>query len=219
VQAGKLSPTQVEVLVALAGIAPPWRLSGGGALAGFYTQHRETRDLDLFWRTSDLEAVHGDVSRRLASAGFTAEVLQSSPAFRRVRAARGADVVVVDLVADPVATVADPGDQQLGTVRIVVDAPHEILVNKLCALLSRSELRDLEDVRALLGAGLDLSQALGDAPKKDAGFSPLTLAWVLRELPIDALGRAVGRAPSECEPLRRFRDDLVRDVLALAKPG
>jgi hypothetical protein len=61
-----------------------------------------------------------------------------------------------------------------------VDNRHEILASKLATLLERSETRDLADVKALLDAGGDLESALRDAPMKDAGFSPLTLAWVLR---------------------------------------
>jgi hypothetical protein len=34
-----------------AGIDPHWTLTGGGALAGVHLGHRETRDLDLFWRS------------------------------------------------------------------------------------------------------------------------------------------------------------------------
>jgi hypothetical protein len=45
----KLSAIQERVLVALAALRPPWTLTGGGALVGFYTKHRETRDLDLFF--------------------------------------------------------------------------------------------------------------------------------------------------------------------------
>jgi hypothetical protein len=52
---GKLSELQERVLVALAGIDPPWTLSGGAVLAGFHTAHRETRDLDLFWQRSSSE--------------------------------------------------------------------------------------------------------------------------------------------------------------------
>jgi hypothetical protein len=78
-----------------------------------------------------------------------------------------------------------------------VDQPHEILVTKLCALLGRSELRDLEDVRALLDAEGDLARALADAPRKEAGFSPVTLAWVLEQLPVAAMGRALGRTADE----------------------
>ena len=65
---------------------------------------------------------------------------------------------------------------------IHVDTPHEILINKLCALLSRGETRDLVDVDALLTAGGDLERALADASRKDGGFSALTLAWVLQSL-------------------------------------
>ena len=45
---GKLPAMQVRILGTLAGLTPRWTLSGGGALAGVYTQHRTTRDLDLF---------------------------------------------------------------------------------------------------------------------------------------------------------------------------
>jgi hypothetical protein len=83
----------------------------------------------------------------------------------------------------------------------------EILVTKLCALLSHSELRDLEDVRAL-----------ADAPRKEAGFSPVTLAWVLEQLPVAAMGRALGRAADEVRGLEAFRQKLVGEILASAKP-
>ncbi len=216
---GRLTSAQVEVLRALAGIVPAWRLGGGAALAGFYTRHRGTRDLDLFWPGKDLAQLDSEILRRLAAAGFAGQVLQRDPAFCRLRVARGPDVVIVDLVADPVPTVADPAEHALGDVQILVDPPHEILVTKLCALLSRSELRDLEDVRALLDAGEDLVRALADAPRKDAGFSPVTLAWLLEQLPIAAMGRAVGRTGDDIRALEAFRQKLVGEILAAAKPG
>jgi hypothetical protein len=51
VSGGRLSPLQRRILKALAGLSPPWTLTGGGALVGFHLGHRETRDLDLFWRS------------------------------------------------------------------------------------------------------------------------------------------------------------------------
>ena len=215
----RLTPLQLEVLRAVAGIIPAWRLAGGAALAGFHTRHRGTRDLDLFWLGKDLGQLDAEILRRLGAAGFAGQVLQRDPAFCRLRVARGPDVVVVDLVADPVPTVADPAEHELGDVRILVDQPHEILVTKLCALLSRSELRDLEDVRALLDAEGDLARALADAPRKQAGFSPVTLAWVLEQLPVAAMGRALGRTADEIRGLEVFRQGLVGRVLAAAKPG
>jgi hypothetical protein len=38
-----------------------WTLSGGGALAGVHTQHRTTRDLDLFYRDDLVEQVLAQV--------------------------------------------------------------------------------------------------------------------------------------------------------------
>lgn len=106
-----------------------------------------------------------------------------------------------------------------GPVRIRVDAPNEILVNKLCTLLGRAEFRDLVDVRALLAAGGDLARALGDAPRKDGGFSPLTLAWVLRGLPVSAMGEEEGTGPADAQELARFRDDLVGRLTDAARPA
>jgi hypothetical protein len=215
---GRLTPLQEDVLHVLAGIVPPWRLAGGAALAAFYTRHRSTRDLDLFWPGESLAALDVEVRRRLVSAGFSVQVLQRDPAFCRLRVARASEVLVVDLVADPVPAVADPLEQGFGDARILVDAPHEILVAKLCALLSRSELRDLEDVRALLDGGGDLDRALADAPRKDAGFSPVTLAWVLAQLPVAAMSSALGRTAHESRALEDFRERLVAAVLGAARP-
>jgi hypothetical protein len=92
--------------------------------------------------------------------------------------------------------------QHIGNIQ--VDPPQEILANKLCVLLSRSELRDLVDVYALEGAGLRVEDALPMAEKKDAGLTPAQLAWVLSQIDLASLpeGEPVLRdAPST--PTRR----------------
>jgi hypothetical protein len=79
--------------------------------------------------------------------------------------------------------------QLLGKIsigRIVIDSAQEILANKLCALLSRTEVRDLVDVARLEEAGNDPMAALGLAFRKDAGMSAGQLAWVLSSFPIPA---------------------------------
>jgi hypothetical protein len=55
-------------------------------------------------------------------------------------------------------------------VTFLVDSPHQILVNELCALLGRSEPRDVEDIMVLLDRGGDLPRALRDCPQQDGGF-------------------------------------------------
>lgn len=216
---GRLSSLQERVLVVLAGLDPPWTLSGGAALAGFHTRHRETRDLDLFWQSrSELGNVALDARRRMEQAGLEVAVVQTAVAFCRLGVREGVDSVVVDLVADPVPLAEAPRPVTVQGATFLVDTPHQILVNKLCALLSRSEVRDLVDVKALLEAGGDLRRALMDCPQQDGGFSPLTLAWSMRGLPLRRLAAALGFAPEVVDELERFRDELVDRILAEARP-
>ncbi len=175
----RLNDLQVRILKVLAPAEVEWTLTGGAALAGFYLGHRATEDLDLFFHgRAALDEAPAVLEGLLREAGLSVETLTRAPSFLRLAVRDDAARVVVDLVAEPVPFIEAP---------IVVDGtrldtPHEILVNKLCALVSRSELRDLEDVRALVAAGGDLDRALGDAPKKDGGFSPMTLAWLLEQV-------------------------------------
>ncbi len=217
--AGRLTGLQERVLIALAAIDPPWTLSGGGALVGFHTRHRETRDLDLFWQArTRLDDLGDDVVTVLRRAGLDVAVLQTAEAFVRLDVRDPTGSVLVDLVADPVPLAESPRREALGGISILVDTPHQILVNKLCALLSRSELRDLVDVQALLDAGGDLARALADCPRQDGGFSPLTLAWSLGGLAIRPLAARLGWPEQRTGELDRFREDLVARILTAARP-
>src|SRR5262249_7577428 len=92
---------------------------------------------------------------------------------------RGPESIVIDLVREYVEQ-ALPEKPVINGIR--VDPPEEILANKLCALLSRSEVRDLVDVRALEMAGYPLEGALKAAAAKDKGLTPAQLAWVLSQI-------------------------------------
>lgn len=217
---GKLTDLQVRILRCLSDIEPPWVLTGGAALAGFHTQHRGTKDLDLFWRgPTDLPAVAAEAERRLAAAGLRVTVVRRHPELVQLRVADDLRAIVVDLVADRAPSLEEPVSVSAGGVSFRLDSPHEILVNKLSALLGRMELRDLIDVQALLESGGDLRRALADAPRKDGGFSPLTLAWVLRSFEAGALAREAGWPPEKAEALVAFRDQLVERLVAEAAPG
>lgn len=216
-RASRLTDLQNLVIAILADLEPRWVLTGGAALAGVHLGHRTTRDLDLFWHgLARLDELRGRVEQRLTDRGLSVHRIHGSDTFQRLRVGRGEEVVVVDLVADASEVVEPPRETSVAGVTILVDTPHEILVNKLCALLSRAELRDLIDVRALLAEGGSLERALVDAPKKDAGFSPATLAWVLRELPVRAMCRVADIR--ESADLEAFRDKLAVEVARAAAP-
>lgn len=103
----------------------------------------------------------------------------------------------------------------IGQVR--VDPPREILANKLSTLLSRSELRDLVDVRALERSGLSIETALVDAERKDASLTAGALFEVLTGLAIDEGTKLPGGVmPAE---MTLWIDDFRKRLSRLAWPG
>lgn len=216
---GRLTRLQERILIVLAPLSPPWTLTGGAALAAVDAQHRDTRDLDLFWRDrSNLGDSARDAVAALQADGLRVAVLRTSPLFAELRVEGAEDVCIVDLVAEPGSALEPPRSVPIAGVAIRMDSLHEILVNKLTALLGRAEPRDLWDVKVLVDLGVDLDRALADAPGKDAGFSPLTLAWVLRDWQPAALAAASGWPESVGRELGPFRDWLVDRLTAGSRP-
>jgi hypothetical protein len=204
----RLGVLQQRVLDALAGMTPAWTLFGAGALIGFYLGHRDTRDLDLAFRPLvELGEIPREVEARLRRAGLEVVVLQRAVSFARLSVSDATESVELDLVADPTSSLEPPAEPRAG---MRVETTRTLLAQKLCALLSRTELRDLEDIGALLDAGEDLGRGLTDAAHLDGGFSPPTLAWLLQSFP-------TARAAEEGRD--RTRLDAVRDRLLAAVRG
>jgi hypothetical protein len=203
----------------LARLEPPWTLTGGGALVGFHVGHRETRDLDLFWRErGELGELLGEALGALRAEGLTAQALRTAPAFAELHVADGSSSCVVDLVAEPFPSIEAPIEVLVEGSTIAVDTRRELLASKIATLLERSEIRDLADVKALLDSGADLDAGLRDAPAKDAGFSPLTLAWVLKSYDTRPAAQALGLSESRAREIETFRHWLIDRITKLAKP-
>lgn len=216
----RLSALQSRVLELLAPIEPRWTLTGGGALVGFHLGHRTTRDLDLFWHGRSKLAELRDIAvERLRLAGLAPVTVRSTEAFHRLTVESGGELLVIDLVAEPIRCAEQPEQRRIGSTTIQVDTRHEILVNKLGALLHRCEIRDLLDLEALVRAGGDLQRALVDAAGKDRGFSPLMLTWLLRDFPIDRLGVEAGLDAATIGQLTAFRAALIERLAKATHPG
>ena len=209
-----MSRIQRRVLEVLGSVEPPFVLSGGAALAGVHLGHRTTRDLDLFWRNrAQLEGLPQIVEQSIVTAGLAVETLQTSPAFVQLRVSDETAAVVVDLIAEAADSIEPPTRHRFGDAEILVDSARAILAEKLCALLERSEPRDLVDIEALLRAGEKLDVALADAPRRDRGFSPLTLAWVLRDLDVHAVASSAGLDEAAAARLDAFRRWLIGELV------
>lgn len=209
-----LTPLQRDLLAGFFRREGRFFLTGGAALAGFYLGHRDTRDLDLFVSEDILDAGDLALQETVKELGGTMEKIQTSSSFRRRLVRRGDEAVVVDLVYDE--TPQGPKDKPVHA-GIRLDPPDEILANKLCALLSRGEIRDLVDVAALEDAGYRLEDALELAARKDAGLTPAQLAWVLSQIVIGSDAEPPGGFT--VERLRAAVDDWQKRLARLAYPG
>lgn len=209
-----LSTLQRELLDAFFARTQAFFLTGGAALAEYYLHHRDTKDLDLF-ATPDANIVDGTRVLLAAGAaiGATVTPIQESVDFKRFSAERGAELTLVDLAIDRAPQLAG-GKAQFGHVR--VDTAREIAANKLCALLDRSEPRDLFDLQLLLASGIGLETVLADAQRKHAGADPATLAWVLSTA--EPGPEAAIPAGTSAEELDEFREDLIARLTPMALP-
>lgn len=212
-EGSKLTPLQWDILVAFFARENRFFLSGGAALAGFHLGHRETHDLDLFTTDDSLDSgtdVLGEIAREFKG---SLEPIRTSPDFRRFVIRRGQEAVVVDLVRERAAQRC-PDKSEVNGIR--VDPPEEILANKLCTLLARSEIRDLVDVRELERAGYAVEEAFSAAVAKDGGLTPGQLAWVLSQIEISDDLTPPGSVSAE--ELRRYLKDLTGRLARLAFP-
>ncbi len=175
----KLSSLQWDFLRAFFQREHRFFLTGGAALVGFHLGHRETHDLDLFTLEDVMTEGFAAVSEVAQQFGASIESLQTSPDFRRLLLRRAEEAIIIDLVRE---RVAQAQTEKLSFGEIRVDPPAEILANKLCALLSRSEIRDLVDVRALESLGYRVEDALSAASQKDRGLTAAQLSWVLSQI-------------------------------------
>jgi len=209
----RLSGLQQDFLNAFFGRESRFFLTGGAALVGFHLGHRETHDLDLFTLEDALDAGSELAAEIARQWGASLESIQTHPDFRRLLLKRNDEAIVIDLVRERVAQIA-PEKPIVNGIR--VDPPEEILANKLCALLSRSEVRDLVDVRALEMSGYRIEDALPAAASKDTGLTPALLSWILSQIELGDDLIPPGGVP--LEELRRYLADLVARLTRLAFP-
>jgi predicted nucleotidyltransferase component of viral defense system len=188
-------------------------LTGGAALVGYYFGHRETHDLDLFTLRNEVEEGTRLVNQIARYMKATVEPLQTSPDFRRLLLKRDDQAIVIDLVRDYVFQVHFEKPLVDG---VRIDSAEEIFANKLCALLSRSEIRDLVDVRELENAGLSLESALKAAARKDSGLTAAQLAWVLAQINLNEGAELPGGVP--VTELRAYLADLIDRLRRMAMP-
>ncbi len=115
-------------------------LTGGTALSVFYLHHRASEDLDFFTISYTDLANMSDTLRRIYSDNLS--LIQSSPMFLSYLI----NGVKVDFVVDPSSETNEPSIYILKTgTKLRLDLIDNISSNKLTAMVSRFEIKDIVD--------------------------------------------------------------------------
>jgi hypothetical protein len=174
----QLYPFQDSVLQMLQGIDTGFYLTGGTAASRGYLQHRFSDDLDLFVNDDDRFALWAErVIQALVQQTEQCQVLMKEERFVRLNIIGSQLEMKIEMINDVPARVGQVYEHPvLGRL----DTAENILANKITALLSREEPKDLVDIWGFCcQKDYALKEAITHAESKAAGVFPADLARVL----------------------------------------
>lgn len=174
-----LYPFQDKVIRIIAGLETGFYLTGGTAASRGYLHHRFSDDLDFFVNDQADFALWSDrIIQGLHSANaWTVEILSRYDRFVRLNLVQPDAALKLEFINDVPSRV---GDIVTHPVLGKLDSAENILANKLTALISREEPKDLADVWGFCcQMNLSLTQAISGAQGKAAGIFPADLSRVL----------------------------------------
>ena len=204
-----------EFLKSFFNLTKSFFLTGGNALSLYYFNHRMSEDLDCFTtEREEFEHLSGILDEVCKITGINLKSERVFPNFRRYLLSKNEESILVDFVYEPVRQIY-PEKKIINGVR--VDVPEEMTINKLCALLGRSDFKDLVDLFYLQKSGFCAIDYVAKAEEKEGGLNSATLAYVLRGMGISKMPENLKKSVSP-EELEKFKENLIQDLLKTALP-
>ncbi len=178
----KLYPLQDKVLSRIDQLRTPFYLTGGTALSRCYFQHRFSDDLDLFVNQSVDFAQLAEKILAALHKDFAVEIISKTTSFYSCQIDH---LLKVDLVNDVPFRF---GELRQANIFSQVDNVENILSNKLSALISRDEPKDVADIWAIAAnTSINWREIFTSANSKAVGIFPPEVARKLSEFPTDLL--------------------------------
>ena len=172
-----LYPFQDQVITAINQVDTSFYLTGGTAASRGYLQHRFSDDLDYFVNDDDRFGLWVERIIQSLNKEWQCDVLMKEERFARLNLSQKDISLKIEMINDVPARV---GDVQIHSLLGRLDSAENILANKVTALLSREEPKDLADIWGFCcQKNLSLRDAITDAQSKAAGVFPADLGRVL----------------------------------------
>jgi predicted nucleotidyltransferase component of viral defense system len=184
----KLYKLQDKVFKVLKGNLGDFYLTGGTALGRFYLNHRYSDDLDFFVNAhpeflNEVKRIHAVLKENFE---IVKELTFETPTFYRIWI-EGEPRLKVEFVND---VKYHTGEVKL-TNGVYIDNPKSILSNKLTAILSRDEAKDVFDIVSIaLKYSFNWKDIYYEALEKQL-VNESTIAWRLSTFPIPLLSSVI----------------------------
>lgn len=206
-----LYPLQDKVLKIIQDIATPFYLTGGTALSRGYFHHRYSNDLDFFVnQNKDFVSLSEKFLQSLVNQKI--QVVTRSDSYYSFKVA---DILKIDLIND---SGQHYGDLQTTQLFFRLDNPENILANKITAVLSRDEPKDIVDIWIIATkTSVNWPQIFTAANSKAVGIFPPAIAQKIAEFPLELL-QQIKWVENQEPTVSQFEDDIkkiVNDILAL----
>jgi len=189
-------------------------LTGGTALAGFYLQHRFSKDLDLFTKEEEVIGYIGDrLKANLEVKGIQTRTIRKLKSFYEILAYREEMVVPIHLALDSPFRFEENKEEFLG---VRIDSLIDIATNKFLSVFSRSEPRDFVDVFFLIKEKFSLDELIKKSKLKDPGLDEYYLAIAFHR--VEEFPEDITKFPvSMVKPLdiREMKDYFITQALFL----
>lgn len=197
-----LYPLQNKVLKLIANLQTPFYLTGGTALSRCYFNHRYSDDLDFFVNKDPNFIKYSEIIISGFSKEFEVETIIKSESYISLKVNK---ILKIDLVNG---VQFRYGELQNKEIFSKVDNIENILSNKLSALISRDEAKDVVDIWVIAkNIKINWKNIFLSANSKAVGIFPPDIAKRLVEFPTQLLDRIKwidGKEPD----IKTFQNDL-----------
>jgi len=210
-----LTSTQNNFLRDFFGRSQEFYLTGGTALSTFYLQHRYSEDLDFF--TNDdvaFRRAENIVMDACSALNISFSSIRLTSYFKHFSVGDANDFLTLHFAKD-VSYHLKPSNVFEG---IVVDSLEDIAANKICAVLGRTEIKDLIDLFFLGQAGYGMFEYFPYAQQKDGGLTDETLAYALSQFSIKRIPEFMIK-PLTTDELKKFLEALIERLIQRSLPS
>ncbi len=210
-----LTPVQNNFLEIFFQHTQDFYLTGGTALSAFYLCHRYSEDLDFFTQLDEaFQQVEQIVSATCEKLKINYATVRLTSYFKHLRIGTVKEPLTLHFSRDYAAHLRLPNS--IG--KILVDSIEDIMANKICAALGRTETKDLIDLYFLKQAGYTIPDYFEPAQAKDGGLSADTLAYALSQFELTDLPAYLIN-PLALPALKQFQAETIAWLIKKSAPS